>query len=58
MTMNKRVPVMMLCGLAMLLVGCVMRVGGPVEGYYDHDRHRYYHDHQWHECGERDEHCR
>jgi hypothetical protein len=33
----------------------------PEEGRYDRDHHRYYHEHQWHECGERgerDEHCR
>src|ERR1700730_16683858 len=31
---------------------------GYREGYYDRDHHRYYHDHGWRECGERDEHCR
>lgn len=30
---------------------------GYREGYYDRDHHRYYHDHGWRECGERDEHC-
>lgn len=60
MTLNKHVPVTVLCGLVMLLAGCVMRVGGvgPREGFFDRDHHRYYHDHQWHECIERDEHCR
>lgn len=56
MTIKKHVPVTILFGLAMLLVGCVMRV--PSEGYYDRDHHRYWHDHGWRECGERDEHCR
>jgi hypothetical protein len=28
------------------------------EGYYDRDHHRYYHDHQWHQCRDRDDpHC-
>jgi hypothetical protein len=36
--------------------GCV--VAEPREGYYDHDHHRYYREHTWHECVERDEHCR
>lgn len=60
MTMKKHVPVTVLCGLVMLLVGCVMRVGpgGAREGYYDRDHHRYFHDNAWHECAERDEHCR
>ena len=31
---------------------------GYREGYYDRDHHRYYHEHGWRECGERDEHCR
>ena len=28
------------------------------EGYYDREHHRYYHEHGWRDCGERDEHCR
>jgi len=45
-----------LLGLIGLAVGCVV---APREGYYDHDHHRYYHEHVWHECGgERDEHRR
>jgi hypothetical protein len=35
--------------------GCV--VAEPREGYWDRDHHRYYHEHAWHECGDRDEHC-
>ena len=34
--------------------GCVVE---PHEGFYDHDHHRWYHEHHWHECGDRDEHC-
>ena len=37
------------------LSGCV--VAEPREGYYDHDHHRWYHEHSWRACGERDEHC-
>jgi len=31
---------------------------GYREGYYDREHNRYYHEHQWRDCGERDEHCR
>ena len=44
-----------LLGLIAFSSACV--VAGPREGYYDHDHHRYYHENNWHECGERDEHC-
>lgn len=49
-------------GLIALSSACV--VAGPGyhdgyrEGYYDRDHHRYYHENRWHDCGERDEHCR
>jgi hypothetical protein len=39
----------------LLSSGCV--VAEPHEGYYDHDHHRWYHEHTWHPCGEHDEHC-
>jgi hypothetical protein len=39
----------------LLSSGCV--VAEPREGYYDHDHHRWYHEHTWHECGDHDEHC-
>jgi hypothetical protein len=32
--------------------------GEPHEGYYDRDHHRWYHEHAWRDCTERDEHCR
>lgn len=38
-----------------LALGCVV---APREGNYDGDHHRYYHEHAWHECTDRDEHCR
>jgi len=44
-----------LLGLMLLATACVVE---PREGYYDHGRNRYYHEHTWHDCGERDEHCR
>jgi len=43
-----------LAGLLGLALGCVAE---PREGYYDRDHHRYYHEHTWHECGDRDEIC-
>jgi hypothetical protein len=47
-------------GLISLSTACV--VAGPREGYhegyYDRDHNRYYHENGWHDCGERDEHCR
>ena len=45
-----------LVGLLALLAACI--VAEPREGYYDHDHHRYYHEHSWHECGEHDAYCR
>jgi len=49
-------------GLMALSSACVVRETGYHEGYregyYDRDHHRYYHENAWHNCGERDEHCR
>jgi hypothetical protein len=56
-----------LLGLIVVASACVVepREGyrdepreGYRDGYYDSDHHRYYHEHRWHECVERDEHCR
>ena len=44
-----------LLGIVSLVSGCVI---APREGYYDHEHHRYWHDHQWHECGDHEERCR
>ena len=44
-----------LVALITLASACVV---APREGYYDGDHHRYYHENSWHDCGERDEHCR
>jgi hypothetical protein len=42
-------------GFTFLAQGCV--VAEPREGYYDHEHHRWYHEHAWHDCVEHDEHC-
>jgi hypothetical protein len=49
-----------LLGLIALSSACVVagERDGYREGYYDRDHHRYYHEHNWHECGDRDDHCR
>jgi hypothetical protein len=44
-----------LLGLIGFVMGCVVE---PRDGYYDHDHHRYYRDHSWHECRDRDDYCR
>jgi hypothetical protein len=44
-----------LMGIIALASACV--VAEPRDGYYDHDHHRYYGEHTWHECGDRDDHC-
>ncbi len=55
MTNTKRiVKSSILLELIVIACGCVVV---PHEGYYDRDHHRYYHDHAWHECADRDEHC-
>jgi hypothetical protein len=56
MTLLRRLALMLLpvLGLTVLVNGCVVE---PREGFYDRDHHRWWHEHQWHECGERDEHC-
>lgn len=48
---------------AFMLSGCVIREHTvreepvPYEGYYDREHHRYYHEHAWVECDDRDPHC-
>jgi hypothetical protein len=44
-------------GLIALVSACVVAPGYR-EGYYDRDHHRYYHENRWHDCGDRDDHCR
>lgn len=36
------------------LSGCIVE---PREGYYDHNHHRWYHEHRWRDCDDRDDHC-
>jgi hypothetical protein len=45
-----------LMGLIALASACV--VAEPREGYYDHDHHRYYSGHGWHDCHDHDDACR
>jgi len=45
-----------LLGLLALASACV--VAEPREGYYDHEHSRYYHEHEWHACGEHSDSCR
>jgi hypothetical protein len=45
-----------LLGLIALASACV--IAEPREGFYDRDHHRYYAEHSWHDCGERDDRCR
>jgi hypothetical protein len=45
---------LLLMGLATMMSACVVE---PREGYWDHDHNRWYHNHSWVSCGERDEHC-
>ncbi|HXZ60076.1 MAG TPA: hypothetical protein VEG26_07810 [Steroidobacteraceae bacterium] len=49
----RTIPVML--ALILVLPGCVVE---PREGYYDQDHHRWWHEHHWHDCAEREEHCR
>jgi len=42
-----------LISLIALLAGCVIAPRGDDgyrEGYYDAPHHRYWHDHEWHDC--------
>ena len=55
----KKIPgvinVAFLLGVIALASACVI---APREGYYDRGNARYYHEHSWHQCGEKDEYCR
>jgi hypothetical protein len=57
MTIHKRIArtILVLLALATLLPGCVIE---PREGFYDRDHHRWYHEHAWRDCGDRDDRCR
>jgi hypothetical protein len=45
-----------LMGLIAFASACV--VAEPREGFYDHDHHRYYSGHGWHDCAGHDDVCR
>jgi hypothetical protein len=48
----------LLLALMAVMSGCVIGPReGYHEGYYDHAHNRYYHQNNWHDCGDRDEHC-
>jgi hypothetical protein len=51
---------LLLLGLAVLVPGCVIEPHGPYydeprEGYYDRDQHRWWHEHGWRDCRDRDD---
>lgn len=46
--------VLLATGFLLLASGCARE---PREGYYDRDHHRWWHEHAWRDCAERDEHC-
>ena len=56
MSITKIVKGSFLVGFVAFASACV--VTEPREGYYDHDHHRYYREHTWHECMEHDGYCR
>jgi hypothetical protein len=45
----------MLAVMSMFLSGCYVE---NREGYYDHEHHRWWHDHAWVACTDADPHCR
>lgn len=55
MTAHKYIRTGILWGLIVLVAACVVE---PREGFYDRGHHRYYHNHHWHACVDRDVHCR
>ena len=63
MTFNRLALSGVLLALLSLTSACVVRTTdrgyseGYREGYYDRDHHRWWHEHQWRDCGEHDEHC-
>lgn len=45
---------LLLVGAVLLMPGCVVE---PREGFYDRHQHRWWHEHEWRDCADRDEHC-
>lgn len=56
--MNNSNPIVKGSFLLALIAFASACVVAPREGYYDRDQHRYYHENAWHDCADRDEHCR
>jgi len=56
MTISKPIvqATLFLLALMLLAPGCVVE---PRQGYYDHDHHRWYHEHAWNDCAAGDLHC-
>lgn len=50
-------PMFMVSGCVVDREHTVERVHEPTEGYYDHEHHRWYHEHAWVVCDDRDPHC-
>ena len=51
---QRLIPGAMALALMLFATGCVVE---PRDNYYDHDHHRYYQGHAWHDCGDHDDHC-
>ena len=54
MSIFSRITLFLLFGMSLLASGCVVE---PREGYYDREHHRWYHEHVWRDCVDRDAHC-
>ena len=50
-------PVFMLSGCVVDREHTVREEPVPSEGYYDREHHRWYHEHAWMVCDDRDPHC-
>lgn len=50
-------PVFMLSGCVVDREHTVREEPVPAEGYYDREHHRWYHEHAWVVCDDRDPHC-
>ena len=49
----------LLLGVLTSLSGCLIETREPYhEGHYDRDHHRYWHEHSWHDCDDREDRCR
>jgi hypothetical protein len=46
------------CWLFLVALASACVAEEPRDGFYDHEHQRYYHEHSWHDCGERDNYCR